>query len=195
MKGKTAEEKRDEIDRWHKARGWKGFGYHEFIANDGTRAAGRPLNQVGAHVYGHNQRSIGVCLEGGHGAEKDDPFHKHFSAQQEASLREYIDEMETLLPIERIRGHSEVANKACPGFNVAQFMAEPTREPRTSMLQSTTLQAAAGQTLTAIGTIMTALSALEGTVQLVVIGFGLFIMTTAGWIARERILKWLRGVK
>ena len=54
-----------DIDAWHKAKGWAGIGYHFVIDLDGTIEQGRPINQVGAHCYGHNKNSIGVCYIGG----------------------------------------------------------------------------------------------------------------------------------
>ena len=56
-----------EIDSWHRARGWNGIGYHYVIRRDGTIEQGRPEEQVGAHVAGHNANSIGICYAGGKG--------------------------------------------------------------------------------------------------------------------------------
>ena len=69
------------IDGWHKARGWKGIGYHFLIGNaypkyenykeripviehDGLILEGRPIEQVGAHTLHHNLDSIGIALVG-----------------------------------------------------------------------------------------------------------------------------------
>ena len=69
------------IDQWHKARGWRGIGYHEVILNayphiinhmkhrpsvkhDGLIENGREWDQVGAPAKGHNKDSIGICLMG-----------------------------------------------------------------------------------------------------------------------------------
>jgi N-acetylmuramoyl-L-alanine amidase len=64
------------IDQWHKARGWRGCGYHYVITNgvlthgkpynndhDGLIQPGRPLRDIGAHCKGHNHDSIGICLK------------------------------------------------------------------------------------------------------------------------------------
>jgi N-acetylmuramoyl-L-alanine amidase len=68
-----------EIDRWHKDNGWRGIGYHYVILSghrqnarayvpedDGIIEPGRDLDTQGAHVYGHNNDSIGICLIGRH---------------------------------------------------------------------------------------------------------------------------------
>ncbi|MBD3369876.1 hypothetical protein GF402_05875 [Candidatus Fermentibacteria bacterium] len=49
--------------------GWDDVGYHFVIGNgtysrDGELEEGRPLEAVGAHARGHNDRSVGVCLVG-----------------------------------------------------------------------------------------------------------------------------------
>ena len=68
-----------DIDKWHRARGFFGCGYHYVITRDGTvqsHAKGdkcRPLDMPGAHVgdcgLGWNKRSIGICMVGGLDAE------------------------------------------------------------------------------------------------------------------------------
>ncbi len=54
----------EDIDRWHKNRGWRSIGYHYVIYRDGTVHEGRPLKQIGAHCKGHNYHSIGICYIG-----------------------------------------------------------------------------------------------------------------------------------
>ena len=54
-----------DIDRMHRAKGWKCIGYHYVVYRDGSVHAGRPVSEVGAHVYGHNANSIGVAYVGG----------------------------------------------------------------------------------------------------------------------------------
>ena len=54
----------DEIDRWHKERGWKGIGYHFVVRENGNIELGRDINQQGAHNRGKNQSHIGVCVTG-----------------------------------------------------------------------------------------------------------------------------------
>ena len=54
-----------EIDDWHRERGWNEIGYHAVIRRDGTIEWGRHMDEVGAHVKGKNMQSVGVCLVGG----------------------------------------------------------------------------------------------------------------------------------
>ena len=50
-----------DIDRWHRARGFKCIGYHYVIYRDGSIHNGRPVEQTGAHCQKHNANSIGIC--------------------------------------------------------------------------------------------------------------------------------------
>ena len=54
----------EDIDRWHKERGWRGIGYHYVCLEDGSIAEGRHINKRGAHTRGHNTDSIGICITG-----------------------------------------------------------------------------------------------------------------------------------
>lgn len=122
MEGATIAAKRAEIDRWHKANGWSGIGYHWLVDRDGKVIAGRPEAQVGAHVAGHNSGTIGVCLIGGHGSAETDPFARSFTAAQDVALRQLIQAIGMRTRIRRISGHNEYAAKACPGFNVPAWL-------------------------------------------------------------------------
>ena len=44
----------DDIDRWHKEKGWSGCGYHQVIRRNGDVEDGRPMNKAGAHVRGNH---------------------------------------------------------------------------------------------------------------------------------------------
>lgn len=122
MQGSTIAAKRSEIERWHRARGWNGIGYHWIVDRDGKIVAGRPENVVGAHVEGHNSGKLGVCLIGGHGSDADDDFGEHFTAAQDMALRQLIQAIGMRTPIRRVSGHNEYANRACPGFNVPAWL-------------------------------------------------------------------------
>ena len=53
------------IDKIHREeKGWDMIGYHFFITFDGAIQQGRDLQMIGAHCYGHNQDSVGICLAG-----------------------------------------------------------------------------------------------------------------------------------
>lgn len=113
-----------EIDRWHKARGWRAIGYHFVIGRDGAVAYGRDIDEAGAHVRGHNHDSIGICLIGGHGSSAEDAFETHFTIEQDTALRELLAALMLVLGPMKVHGHNEFAAKACPGFQVQPHLAK-----------------------------------------------------------------------
>lgn len=53
------------FQRYHMdSNGWCDIGYHFLIGADGTIYEGRPLDQLGAHVGGHNSGNIGIAFVG-----------------------------------------------------------------------------------------------------------------------------------
>jgi N-acetylmuramoyl-L-alanine amidase len=120
MAGHTLAAKVAEIRRWHQSLGWKDIGYHWIIDRDGSIAPGRPETMTGSHVRGHNTRSLGICLIGGHGSASTDRFEDHFTPQQKRALKQLIADIKSRTPIKAVRPHHAVAAKACPGFAFRQ---------------------------------------------------------------------------
>ena len=126
--GKRTSEKVAEIRRWHVTpkpggRGWSDIGYHFLIDRDGTVAKGRDLSRTGAHVAGHNTGTIGVSLFGGHGSAETDQFAEHFTQAQDKALRSLLHDLQRQFGENiSITGHNQYAAKACPGFNVPEYM-------------------------------------------------------------------------
>ena len=105
------------IDRWHKARGWKGCGYHFIVLIDGTNETGMMIDKVGAHVKGMNKSSIGICYIGG--LERDGKTPKDTrTPEQKESLLLLIKTLNKIYPEATLHGHNEFSNKACPSFDV-----------------------------------------------------------------------------
>ena len=105
----------DDIDRWHKARGWKGIGYHYVVDLDGTVYRGRADDCIGAHCRGHNAHSIGVCYVGGIDA-RGHPADTRTPAQKEALLW-LVTALKKQYPDAKVYSHRRFANKACPCFD------------------------------------------------------------------------------
>jgi N-acetyl-anhydromuramyl-L-alanine amidase AmpD len=181
-----------EIRRWHKQRGWSDLGYHWIIDRDGQVAQGRAEHVVGAHAQNHNTGSIGICLIGGFGSNENDPFEKNFTPEQDAALRKLIDQIKSRTPIARIRGHNEVAAKACPGFKVARWLEKKPARPE--LVESTTMQASAIQVASGAAGGVSAVAALDGQAQIVALVICAIIVAAAAWIMRERIKRWVREV-
>jgi N-acetyl-anhydromuramyl-L-alanine amidase AmpD len=122
------------INQWHLARGWHGreskisCGYHFIVQNgypyylehqsilDGMIESGRPVKEIGAHVRGHNQNSIGICLIG-----KPGHFtHKQLGHSLRALFLSLLQEFN--LSTADIYGHYEFdSKKTCPGLNMDAF--------------------------------------------------------------------------
>ena len=54
----------DNIRFWHKTKGWHDCGYHFVVELDGNWNKGRDMKYVGAHSFGRNGNSVGVCICG-----------------------------------------------------------------------------------------------------------------------------------
>jgi len=107
------------IDQWHRERGWDNVGYHFVICNgkvennnylecmDGSIERGRDIDKLGAHVKGHNNGSIGVCLIG----------EDTYTEKQMLNLKILLSELMVKYGIksEQVFGHRELdAKKSCP---------------------------------------------------------------------------------
>ena len=102
-----------DIHAMHLGFGWDGIGYHRVIERDGSIHRGRPDYWVGAHVKGHNETSLGVCLIG----------RTHFTAAQFVALESVLRGWIKAYPDATICGHCDFdyTNKTCPNFNVANW--------------------------------------------------------------------------
>lgn len=69
------------------------------------------------------------------------------------------------------------------------------KKPRANIVQSKTAQATAVQAASAAGAGITAVSALDGTAQLVLIGCLALVVIASMWIFKERLRKWRLGDK
>lgn len=107
----------EQMERDHKARGFKKIGYHYYIRKDGTVTEHRGMDEAGAHCKGYNSCSIGICYEGGLdplGAPADT-----LTEAQEKSMRIMIHTLTGMYPGAKVVGHRDLnPNKACPCFNV-----------------------------------------------------------------------------
>ena len=129
------------IDGWHRERGFHrqpearkrfnpelaAIGYHYLIYRNGGIATGRGEDEVGAHVAGFNQKSLGLCLIG----------TDEFTVAQWESLRFLVSALRKCYPDARVVGHRDLSPdqnrngivesfewlKTCPGFDVAAWLA------------------------------------------------------------------------
>lgn len=112
-----------DIDRWHREKGWAGIGYHFVIPLDGSVEPGRPLEEAGAHVEGHNRDTIAICLIGGVDASGK-PANTFKDCQFDA-LEMQLRALRSRFPRAKILGHRDFpgVKKACPSFDVRAWCA------------------------------------------------------------------------
>ena len=101
----------EQIHQWHLNNGWSGAGYQLYVRKDGTIYLLRPLDCVGAHAYGSNSNSVGICCEGNFEVEQmTDEQVKSVSWL----LNTYLKEKYGKLPVKK---HKDVCATSCPGKN------------------------------------------------------------------------------
>jgi N-acetyl-anhydromuramyl-L-alanine amidase AmpD len=119
----------DQIDAWHKARGWNGIGYHYIIRRNGAVELGRPDDTIGAHVAGFNSTTLGICFEGGLDAFGK-PKDTRTPEQNKAAIK-LIKKLVKKYPDAKVLGHRDLSPdrdgdgiiephehlKACPCFD------------------------------------------------------------------------------
>lgn len=105
------------INRWHRERGFSGFGYHGFFMPDGSYYPGRPYNVQGAHCRdkGKNHGTLGFLLIESKRITRIGEFADYFTPQQAAALGAKLASIDGL---EIVSGHNDYAAKLCPGFRV-----------------------------------------------------------------------------
>ena len=131
------------IDAWHALRGFArtpeararfnpelaAIGYHYVIDLDGLVLTGRHLDEVGAHVRGHNAASVGICLVGG-----AEPIAAYPTLQW-LSLSTLVRGLVDRLGVRSVVGHRDLSPdidgdgvvephewlKTCPGFSVREW--------------------------------------------------------------------------
>lgn len=110
----------DDIRKWHiEQNHWDDIGYHYVIYLDGSIHKGRDESQVGAHCYGYNAHSIGVCYVGG--LEKGTKKAKDTrTPEQKEALIRLLMELVCKYPDAEILGHRDLANRKCPSFDAKE---------------------------------------------------------------------------
>ncbi len=118
-----------EIDKWHREKGFNRIGYHFVILNgkrkgggvyksfeDGLLETGRGESEVGAHVKYKNTGNLGVCMIG----------NSKFSRLQFDTLVTLLRGLMKKYNItpDNIYGHYEFdTGKTCPNFNIEALRA------------------------------------------------------------------------
>lgn len=125
----------DEIRKWHTSpvskggRGWKQVGYTDMIHIDG-RIERLVKNNEDANVdaweitngaVGVNSVSRHVVYVGGLSADGNTAVDTRTPAQLRA-MENYVKDFHSRFPDVKIVGHNQLAAKACPSFDVKQWL-------------------------------------------------------------------------
>jgi N-acetylmuramoyl-L-alanine amidase len=119
-----------EINSLHRQMGYEEIGYHIVIRRKPNLLSGlieygtRNLNEVGAHVYGYNTESIGICMVGGITPNRKP--ENNFTEDQFNSLIIVLNFLKGVFPKAEILGHRDFPNvhKDCPCFDVKKWWNE-----------------------------------------------------------------------
>lgn len=109
-----------EIQRLHmEEKGFADVGYHYLIDQAGSIYQGRAMNVRGAHTYGANYGSVGICLIGNFEEILPNP-------EQMATLQTLITNLVSQYPgISEIAGHRDLnSGTLCPGANLYPILPE-----------------------------------------------------------------------
>jgi len=106
----------DDIRRGHLANGGYDIGYHFCVYADGSIHRGRDLDKSGAHTYGHNRNSIGICYIGG--VDKEMNAKDTMTEMQDIAVLELVKSLRLIFGKLSLHGHNEFSSKSCPSFDV-----------------------------------------------------------------------------
>ena len=98
----------EDIHRWHLNNGWSGAGYHFLVRRDGKVYRLRPEDKVGAHAYGSNYNSIGICFEGNY-------MEEDMQTEQVKAGKELVAYLKNKYGISTVQKHKDVCSTNCPG--------------------------------------------------------------------------------
>ncbi len=114
-----------EITLWHQEKGWRTCGYHYVIRRSGKLEFGRAEFEVGAHVKGHNDDTIGICWVG---RDKMEPAQRSVMIGLVKQLL-----IKYKLDVSDVLGHREIAplsGKVCPVIDMNEFRAQLSMEKK-----------------------------------------------------------------
>ena len=125
-----------DIRRWHTAptnaggRGWKQVGYTDLIHTDG-RVERLVANNEDANVdsweitngaAGYNSVSRHIVYAGGVDADNVQKAKDTRTPAQKEALKRYVLDFHPKHPTVKIVGHNQLAAKACPSFDIPQWL-------------------------------------------------------------------------
>ena len=95
------------LERDHRARGFRGIGYHYYVCRSCEDIPCRPLDQIGAHVWDNNHGSWGVFYERGVDSTRQPTYTR--TPKQRASLLRLLAQLKGYAPQAHILGHRDLS--------------------------------------------------------------------------------------
>ena len=124
-----------EMEKKHRSQHKLSIGYHAVIQRDGIIEYGRPLNNAGAHLEGHDREALGICMIGGRSAAGKP--QDNFTDAQFKNLKWLLNNLAASFPNANVVGHSKLDELSkCPHFSVSEFLMReglahlPSRSPK-----------------------------------------------------------------
>jgi len=173
----------------------------DFVVIEGLRSVDRQKQLVASgasrtmnsrHITGH---AVDLMPIGPNGPAFDWPLYDQLgpavkqAAEQEGVALDWGGDWKSF----RDGPHFELDRASYPDTDWTTGDEPPA--PRTSVVQSTTVQASAVQIASGAGAAASSIAMLDGTAQLVALGFAGLVILLGLWILRERIRKWADGVR
>ncbi len=124
---------RNEVDAFHRTKGWAGIGYNFYIERNGQWVEGRGESKVGAHAVGYNAKSIGISYAGCVNFQvANQPLATALAKEtitqtQLDTLIEHIKQLQQKynIPRNKVLDHRETgAPKACSCLNMDEIRAK-----------------------------------------------------------------------
>lgn len=118
-----ADQSTDSIKAYWRSIGWKNVGYHYIINADGSVEQLADESVVTNGVAGYNSNAIHICYKGGIEKKNGKLVAKDTrTPAQKATQERLVREMKAKYPTATIHGHNEFSSKACPSFNVQEWL-------------------------------------------------------------------------
>lgn len=116
----------EDLWEWHVIdNGWSDVGYHYLIMLDGRVQVCRDEHYQGAGCSGQNHDTIHICYAGGLASDGETAKDTRNAAQEQVMvqlIKEIAQRYPDLDDKRDIVGHNQYAAKACPSFNVPQWV-------------------------------------------------------------------------
>lgn len=111
---------------WKNNLGWKNPGYHIIVKPNGEWTYLHNFNRISNGVAGHNSNSINVSYIGG--VDDNGKALDNRTPKQEEIFKTIYFTFKGKIPDATHHGHNEFSNKACPSYNVSNWINEITEE-------------------------------------------------------------------